>query len=78
METPTRSSRCVPPNTIVDGIETIEVDGFGLLEMRHGYFAESGPIIDDIREAIETGKQASQRKIPRAFGDHFAINIRQL
>jgi hypothetical protein len=62
----------------VDGIETIEVDGFGLLEMRHGYFAESGPIIDDIREAIETGKPASQRKIPRAFGDHFAINIRQL
>jgi len=68
----------VPPITIVDGIETIEVGGFGLLEMGHGYFAESGPIIDDIREAIETGKPASQRKIPRAFENHFAIDIRQL
>jgi esterase/lipase superfamily enzyme len=67
----------VPPITIVDGIETIEVGGFGLLEMGHGYFAESGPIIDDIREAIETGKPASQRKIPRAYENHFAIDIRQ-
>jgi esterase/lipase superfamily enzyme len=67
----------VPPITIVDGIETIEVGGFGLLEMGHGYFAESGPIIDDIREAIETGKPASQRKMPRAYENHFAIDIRQ-
>jgi esterase/lipase superfamily enzyme len=67
----------VPPITIVDGIETIEVGGFGLLEMGHGYFAESGPIIDDIREAIETGKPANQRKMPRAYENHFAIDIRQ-
>lgn len=67
----------VPPITIVKGIETIEVGGFGLLEMGHGYFAESGPIIDDIREAIETGRPARERQIPRAFGDHFAIDIRQ-
>ncbi|MCE2751579.1 MAG: alpha/beta hydrolase [Pirellula sp.] len=67
----------VPPITIVEGIETIEVGGFGLLEMGHGYFAESGPIIDDIREAIETGRPARERRIPRAFGDHFAIDIRQ-
>ncbi len=67
----------VPPITIVKGIETIEVGGFGLLEMGHGYFAESGPIIDDIREAIETGRPARERRIPRAFGDHFAIDIRQ-
>ena len=67
----------VPPITIVEGIETIEVGGFGLLEMGHGYFAESGPIIDDIREAIETGRPARERRIPRAFDDHFAIDIRQ-
>ena len=67
----------VPPITIVKGIETIEVGGFGLLEMGHGYFAESGPIIDDIREAIETGRPARERQIPRAFDDHFAIDIRQ-
>lgn len=36
----------VPPITIVKGIDTIEVGGFGLLEMGHGYFAESGPIVD--------------------------------
>ena len=67
----------VPPITIVEGIETIEVGGFGLLEMGHGYFAESGPIIDDIREAIETGRPARERQIPRPFDDHFAIDIRQ-
>jgi hypothetical protein len=61
----------------VEGIETIEVGGFGLLDLGHGYFASAGPVIRDIREAIETGKPASERKIPRAFEDHFAIDIRQ-
>jgi esterase/lipase superfamily enzyme len=67
----------VPPVTVVDGIETIEVGGFGLLDLGHGYFASAGPVIQDIREAIETGRPASQRKIPRAFENHFAIDIRQ-
>ena len=67
----------VPPVTVVDGIETIEVGGFGLLDLGHGSFASAGPVIQDIREAIETGKPASERKIPPAFEDHFAIDIRQ-
>jgi esterase/lipase superfamily enzyme len=68
----------VPPVTVVDGIETIEVGGFRLLDLGHGYFASAGPVIQDIREAIETGKPASERTIPRAFENHFAIDIRQL
>jgi esterase/lipase superfamily enzyme len=67
----------VPPVTVVDGIETIQVGGFGLLDLGHGYFASAAPVIQDIREAIETGKPASERKIPRAFENHFAIDIRQ-
>jgi esterase/lipase superfamily enzyme len=65
-----------PPVTVVEGIETIEVGGFGLLELGHGYFAKAAPVIEDIREAIHTRKPASQRKIPRAFKKHFAIDVR--
>ncbi len=67
----------VPPVTVVEGIETVEVGGFGLLDLGHGYFASAGPVIQDIREAIQTGKPARERTIPRAFEDHFAIDIRQ-
>ncbi len=37
----------VPPVTVVDGIETIEVGGFGLLALGHGYFASAGPVIEN-------------------------------
>ncbi len=67
----------VPPVTVVDGVETIEVGGFGLLDLGHGYFASAKLVIEDIREAIETGKPAGERTIPRAFENHFAIDIRQ-
>ncbi len=66
-----------PPVTTVAGIETIEVRGFGLLDLGHGYFAAAAPVMQDIREAIETGKRARDRTIPRDFGTHFAIDIRQ-
>ena len=64
-----------PPVTTVAGIETIEVRGFGLLDLGHGYFAAAAPVMQDIREAIETGKRARDRKIPRDFGTHFTIDI---
>jgi esterase/lipase superfamily enzyme len=67
----------VPPVTIVEGIETIKIGGFGLLDLGHGYFASAGPVIQDIREAIETGRPADERTIPQAFKDHFVIDIRQ-
>ena len=66
-----------PPITTVEGIETIEVRGFGLLDLGHGYFASAEPVIQDMREAIETGKGARDRKIPQDCGTHFAIDIRQ-
>ena len=66
-----------PPVTTVAGIETIVVRGFGLLELGHGYFASAKPVIEDIREAIETRKGARDRTIPRVVGTHFAIDIRQ-
>jgi esterase/lipase superfamily enzyme len=62
----------VPPVTVVDGIETIEVGGFGLLDLGHGYFASAAPVIQDIREAIETGRPASERKIPRPFENRWS------
>ncbi|MFT5468867.1 MAG: esterase/lipase superfamily enzyme [Verrucomicrobiales bacterium] len=65
-----------PPVQTFAGLETIEVRGFGLLELGHGYFAEAGPVIEDIREAIETRKPASERKLPRDFGGgHFRIDL---
>ncbi len=39
--------------------------------------AQAAPVIRDVREAIETGRRARDREIPRAFGDHFAIDVRQ-
>ena len=66
-----------PPVTTIEGVETIEVRGFGLLDLGHGYFASAEPVILDIREAIETGKGAGDRTIPQVRDDHFAIDIRQ-
>jgi esterase/lipase superfamily enzyme len=67
----------VPPVMVFDGIETIEIGGFPLLDLGHGYFASAGPVIEDIREAIETQKPTSERTIPRALEKHFAIDIRR-
>ena len=50
--------------------------GFGLADLGHGYFASAAPLIQDVREAIQTGKPASERTIPRVFEDDFAIDIR--
>ncbi|MCY2990119.1 MAG: alpha/beta hydrolase [Planctomycetota bacterium] len=67
----------VPPVTIVPGIETIEVGGFGLLDLGHGYFASARPLIEDIREAIETRHTACNRTIPKPYDKHFMIDIRE-
>jgi esterase/lipase superfamily enzyme len=66
----------VPPVTIVDGVETIEVGGFPILDLGHGYFAHAAPVIEDMREAITTRRPAVERRIPRAFNDHFVIDVR--
>ncbi len=66
-----------PPVTTVEGMETIEVRGLGLLDLGHGYFASAKLVMEDIREAIETGKRAGDRAIPQVLDDHFAIDIRQ-
>ena len=65
----------VPPVHHYHNIETIEVDGFGILELGHGYFATAKPLIQDIREAIETRKTAAERHVPKALGDHYLIDI---
>ena len=67
----------VPPVTIVDGIDTIEVGGFGIFDLGHGYFAQAEPVIRDMREAIATRRSAGQREIPRSFEDHFVIDVRE-
>jgi len=66
-----------PPVTTVPGMETIEVRGFGLLDLGHGYFASAKPVVEDMREAIETKKRAGNRRIPRSAGNHFSIDVRE-
>lgn len=66
-----------PPVTTIQGIETIEVRGFGLLDLGHGYFASAEPVILDIREAIETRKGAADRTIPKDAGAYFSIDVQQ-
>lgn len=67
----------VPPFPLYDGIETIEVTGFGLLDLGHGYFAAAEPVILDLREAIESRRPAAERRGPRAAVGHFVIDVRQ-
>lgn len=64
------------PVTIVDGMDTIEVGGFGMFNLGHGYFANAEPVIQDMREAIGTRRPAAERKIPRSFKDHYMIDVR--
>lgn len=65
----------VPPVPQFSGVETIQVTGFSLLELGHGYFASAEKVIQDMREAIETRKPAAQRYFPQASGKHFVITV---
>lgn len=65
-----------PPVTVIPGIDTIEVRGFGLLDLGHGYFAEAAPIIDDLSAAIRTRQKASERKGLQRIADYYGIDIR--
>lgn len=67
----------VPPVVNYPHMETIEVGGFGMLDLGHGYFAEAKLVMEDIREAIETRKRAGDRTIPRPYEQHYMIDIRQ-
>ena len=65
----------VPPLPDYPGIETIEVSGFGILELGHGYFAESEAVVLDLREAIATRKRAGERERPQAADGHYRIEV---
>lgn len=65
------------PITVVDGIDTVEVGGFSMFDLGHGYFASAEPVIRDMRDAIATRRLAAHRKIPRAFENHFVIDVRE-
>ncbi|WP_295389876.1 alpha/beta hydrolase [uncultured Thiodictyon sp.] len=65
----------VPPLYPYEGIETIAVTGFGLLDLGHGYFAAAEPVILDLREAIESRRPAAERRGPRAEQGHFVIDV---
>ena len=64
-----------PPITVIPGIDTIMVSGFGMLDMGHGYFASAAPVIEDIREAITTQKTANERTIPKPVENYFGIDV---
>ncbi len=66
------------PITIVEGIDTIEVGGFGTFDLGHGYFASAEPVIKDMRDAIQTRLSAARRKIPQPYRDHFMIDVRDV
>ncbi len=65
----------VPPVRSYEGIETLAVTGFGLLDLGHGYFAEARPVVEDLSEAILTRRRAAERVAPRPDGDHFVIDL---
>ena len=69
----------IPPVIEFPGIETIAVQGFGILDLGHGYFAEAESVILDIREAIASQRHAADREFPQAVteGDYYTIDIRQ-
>ncbi|MEO1528225.1 MAG: alpha/beta hydrolase [Planctomycetota bacterium] len=66
------------PITIVEGMDTIEVGGFGAFDLGHGYFASAEPVIKDMREAIQTRLPAAARKIPQPYRNHFMIDVRDV
>jgi esterase/lipase superfamily enzyme len=52
-----------PPFASVDRIDTIEVRApRGLLDLGHSYFAEFGPVLDDLRSLILTSAPSSSRR----------------
>ena len=60
-----------PPFASLEKINTVEVRApQGLLELGHSYFAEFGPVLDDIRSLILTNKPAEGR---RRVGDRWVI-----
>ena len=65
----------IPPVNEFPGIETLAVEGFGILDLGHGYFAEAEPVILDIREAIDSRRHAADRALPRAVNGHYVIDI---
>jgi esterase/lipase superfamily enzyme len=58
-----RAGLSTPRVTIVDNIDTVEVDfDFDLLEMGHGYFAEQKKLLNDIVELIKHNSPPAKRK----------------
>lgn len=50
-----------PPITIVEGIDTVLVDGFDLLELAHGYYAEAHALLTDIFTALHFSVPPTRR-----------------
>jgi esterase/lipase superfamily enzyme len=58
-----------PPITIIDGVDTIEVPGFNLLDLGHGYFSEAEAVLHDIFELMHYNENPEHRIRPRAAED---------
>ena len=48
-----------PPLTVVDGFDTVMVEGFGLLDLGAGYIVEAASVTNDIAQVIRGGVSAS-------------------
>jgi len=66
----------IPPVSDFPGIEALVVEGFGILDLGHGYFAEAEAVILDLREAIASRRHAADRERPRLVDGHYRIDIR--
>lgn len=50
-----------PPVTVLDGIDTIEIPQFNLVELGHSFYAEAAGVLGDIRDLILHNANPSQR-----------------
>jgi esterase/lipase superfamily enzyme len=50
-----------PPVTVVDGVDTIEVPKFNLLDLGHAYFAEAEAVLHDMFDLTRQNTPPSKR-----------------
>ncbi|MBN2022394.1 MAG: alpha/beta hydrolase [Pirellulales bacterium] len=52
----------IPPVTVVEGVDTIEVPGFDILSLGHSYYAEAAAILHDLFDLIRRNADPDDRQ----------------
>jgi len=58
-----------PPISVFDGIDTIRVDDFDLLDLGHGYVASAKSVLADMNQAIRHNATPEDRRLKSALCD---------